>query len=954
MTSWTPPTDEQLAGIETLAARPENRAYFFDRLENPEWLAALAQRGFFEEPPEPVPADEPGYLRFPPWPEGRYLARVASVVPDATLSVLEAQSHSSNPTVTRTLLEAAEELPDEHLQRLASRIVEWIADPFPEFFVDEAVSLVVRLVRAGEINHALGAAMALLKLESQSDRAEASPRDASPALRVKPTSRLSEWQYGSVISKVLADLVETGGLKAMELFSSLLDDALEFSRREGEAPDSDSHSFTWRPAIEDHGQNSERGFRSILVSAVRDAAVRLALSGESELETTVLFLESGTVLHRRTALHVIANATGGSQLAADRVADRRLFDDYRLKHEYAALVRSRFGDAPLEVQQTFLGWVLAGPDVEEFREGRSSFDGTVPTHDEEAAYVGIWQRDWLSFVGGHLSGEVAGFHRELVETFGEPEHPDFLSWTSSWTGPESPVTTNEMTSWSPAEVIGYLVRWHPDDASGWHPGPSVEGLGRAFKDVVASRAVEFVDVADEVIELDPTYVRGFLGGIETAVRDGVSIEWDQLLRLMSSVVEHFFEHDEEVPDLDRDPGLRWTRREVASLIRAGLADRDNQIPFEMRERVWQVLEPLSSDPNPSPAHEATYGGDNMGPFTLSINTNRGSAMHGIVEYSLWCRRQLAARGVDVEAGFDLVSEARDVLQDHLDPDSEPSLAIRSVYGRWLPWLLLLDERWVAENIANIFPPIPELTAFRDAAWDSYIGWCPPYDSVYEALGAEYAAAVERVPSEATVGLAHEDRSNEKLGEHLVTFFWRDVVQRPLLDRWFELGNDELAGHAMDFIGRALEHTEGEVPRSVQRRIEDLWNRRLEAIQIESGAHEREAGAFASTFASGKLDEAWSLAGLEVAVQSAGVTWRGGGVIARLVEVAAATPAVATRLTLALLHGSRNDWDHVGWREEVRSMLSVTSDSLDEETLENRSAIVDFYVSRGELDFRPLI
>src|SRR5215218_8583312 len=84
--SWAPPTAEELDRLAVLSARPENRAYFFDRLENPNWVRDLAQRGFFANPPGPVPAGEPGYVRFPPWPEGRYLVRVAAEAPAAVAS----------------------------------------------------------------------------------------------------------------------------------------------------------------------------------------------------------------------------------------------------------------------------------------------------------------------------------------------------------------------------------------------------------------------------------------------------------------------------------------------------------------------------------------------------------------------------------------------------------------------------------------------------------------------------------------------------------------------------------------------------------------------------------------------------------------------------------------------------------------------------------------------------
>ena len=150
-----------------------------------------------------------------------------------------------------------------------------------------------------------------------------------------------------------------------------------------------------------------------------------------------------------------------------------------------------------------------------------------------------------------------------------------------------------------------------------------------FQAAVAERAGDFAVVADRVEALDPTYVRSFLSGLEAAVKAGTSVPWDQPLRLIASVLEHPFDHHEETPNLDRDPGWRWARGQAASLLEQGVADRDNRIPFQLRQTVWSVLELLTRDPNPSPEYEAANGYANMDPFTVSLNVNRGKAMHAV-------------------------------------------------------------------------------------------------------------------------------------------------------------------------------------------------------------------------------------------------------------------------------------------------------------------------------------
>ena len=101
-------------------------------------------------------------------------------------------------------------------------------------------------------------------------------------------------------------------------------------------------------------------------------------------------------------------------------------------------------------------------------------------------------------------------------------------------------------------------------------------------------------------------------------------------------------------------------------------------------------------------HEERYGGDNMDPFTLSLNTIRGEAMNNVVKYAQWVQRGRTAEGSE-GFSFDDAPEVRAVLEAHLDPERDLSLAIRAVYGRWSPQLYFMDETWVCANLSRILP-----------------------------------------------------------------------------------------------------------------------------------------------------------------------------------------------------------------------------------------------------------
>jgi hypothetical protein len=954
MKSWTPPTADELQKVALLAGRPENRAYFFDRLNNPLWVGPLRERGFFRDPPDPVPAGDPGYVRFPPWPEGRYLARIASQNPEAVAEVLAETNASENPAVTRCVLEALTELPDRSIKKLAPKVMEWVGAPFADFFDDAAADAAIRLLEMGAVRRGARVAATLLALEPDPRLAEKAATDETPFRRqLEPTSRLADWEYGRIAERLVAPLVDRAGIAGMCVFASLLDEALGLSSwpEEG-SPDAFSH--IWRPAIEDHEQNTRAaGLRDVLTSVLRDAAVRLSSRIDVDVAAVVQELESRSLLHRRIALFVLAMTNQGSALAAERISRRELFDDYRLRREYATLLRRRFADTPDEVQRLVVGWIADGPDLDAYRRRRTELEGSSPPEDEVSRHGRIWRRDWYSFIAGHLPATNAREYRQLVEELGEPEHADFLSWSSSWTGPVSPVEASDLMSQTPEEVVQYLRDWTPEDHSRWHAGPSVEGLARVFADVVKGRADAYAQIGQRLTALDPTYVRNYFSGLESALREGGTFQWSEPLALAAFVAEQPFEPDEDLPDQDRDPGWRWCRRAIGSLLRVGFGQQAAGLPFHLREAAWNVVALLANDPNPTPTHEDRYGGENMDAFTLSLNTNRGTAMHAVVEYALWVHRHLESSGKDVTGGFNVMPEVRDVLELHLDPDHDRSLAVRSVYGRWLPWLLLLDSGWTEAHVAMILPTQAEYSALRGAAWDTYITWCPPFDSVFRTLVRYYEGAVRRVPSNGSAGPFARESVDVNLGEHLVTLYWRGVADATIVGEFFERSDDELAGAVMEFVGRTLYNSPGDAPAAIGDRIQTLWDERFAVIAADPPGHTKEGRAFGVTFASGKLDPDWSVERLQRAISLVGAPRPGHLVVARLVEVARADPRVAVRILAAMLENSENEWDHLDWKDEARTILTELSGTSDSTTTESRDAVIDYFVRRGELDFRDL-
>lgn len=596
--TWAPPTPEQLEKVAALTDGPRKRAHFFNRLENPEWVEPLRARGFFDNPPAPF-KDEHDTTLFPIWPEGYYLTRMATSAPDAVVAVLAEIIPSENPKVTGHILRAAWSLPDDHLRQISMKVARWLETSEPEYYALDAIDIVSRLFDAGQIDDALAAAKVILEL--QPDAQNNKQLENLLHARPQPVARFPEYdyeypelEYVNVIESI-SDIVSKAGLSDLQLLSSALEDMLRLNDRNNESSKSGDYSYVWRPTLDCSPDFRYRGIDHVLVSGVCDAAKQLSERSENDLESVIKYLESSALLHVRIALHILAFSEYGANLAAERIADRALFDDHRLRHEYATLLRQRFGDVDAGARREVLGWISAGPDIKAYMHYGTVWDDSPPSDTDVQRYADSWRRDWYSVVEKHLSDSDRETYLRLVSELGPPEDPDFpkLGY-SGWTGPESPLTIEEMRARSPRKIVGYLRRWRPADDPGRLEMPSVEGLGLALEEVVPWRADDYAPIAESFADLHPAYVAGFFAGLDKGLRMS-AFSWCEPLKLADLVTSHPLGPAGDAAPRGQRREWQRCRREIAALLNSGLTDPDRPIPFELRASVWRLLARLADE-----------------------------------------------------------------------------------------------------------------------------------------------------------------------------------------------------------------------------------------------------------------------------------------------------------------------------------------------------------------------
>jgi hypothetical protein len=336
-------------------------------------------------------------------------------------------------------------------------------------------------------------------------------------------------------------------------------------------------------------------------------------------------------------------------------------------------------------------------------------------------------------------------------------------------------------------------------------------------------------------------------------------------------------------------------------------------------------------------------------------------MHAVIQYALWVRKHLEKQPdakSRIGRGFEEMPEVQEILDAHLDPRRDPSLAIRAVYGWWFPWLVLLDAEWARSRLRKIFPREEALQDLRNAAWTTYIIFCAAYDNVFDVLQDEYTQALDRV------GAVHSERLREdphqRLAEHLMVFYWRGnlSLDEPdgLLVHFYMSAPETLKAHALEFLGRVLRDTKEHVSEEILDRLRLLWERRLVAVceARPSVAGSSELAAFGWWFASGRFEDSWAMTQLIEALKLARRAEPDDLVAERLAMLTTTIPRETVECLRLMIEGDQEGWHMHIWREHARTILTK---ALQGTNIEARQAAVDLIHrlgARGYFEFRDLL
>jgi hypothetical protein len=859
---YTRPAVSDVEGVVARTGHLQHRRFFYAKLENPNWVAPLMGHGAFKTAPR---TDDRSELSMDGWPEGEFLAKVACLAPDEVFAAVKPALSSDHPVVQRIVLDLAGQLPAEMVVSLLPTIRRYLQLPWLVWLDPLKVVAVVRLLAEdARVKQARAFAQILYR-----------PRPAAGSSS-DPDTTLEPYWYAQTLPDTVAALGTEPKILAMVV------GWLQGWVRA--APYQAYTKSTWRHSIgSDQQQRHPDAVGHALVDAVRDLAHALVDAGHRSSDIVPrIDLKNldpdDAPIFRRLALDAITYAVLSGPDEADDDEDHRIAFEYlstadllrgQFRPEYLLLARAVLPTLAVEQVTSWTKLIEEAPYLTPEAIGRmlGGFAGepVEASAEQIADYISLWQRDLLAGVGREsLPDALHSWLDDLIARHGQLQAPLDGIHGGFATGPTSPLSDADARDMSPEDLVSFIRTWEPSDAVDWRPAfpPSHEGLARSITRAVSVNPEQYVARAEQFVGLHSSYVQAVFDGLTQAINQGQGFGWGPALKLASYVAD-------QTGDANSSGTWDFTHQQVARFIQSGI-DNDGAlaIPAEHHEAAWKVLEPLLRSTNPAGQTEEGAGPGLDDPMTESVNTTRPVALRAAIHLLAACG-QIVAEPASESSETSIVDEILAVLDEHVGPEADDSLAVAAVFGEGVGPLLNVAPVWTTTRLARIYGPAdgsatsPLHQAWFDTAWAVTIVGYEASRGLYEPLKPWYSMHIGRLDTDRTeiiVGISIRS-PRMALADHILMLYISGQLDGGLRDQvladLFSYGDSALLRDALGHVGWRLGRTEGEISEALLERLRSLWDWRAAQV-AKAGTDPEELLDFYWWIAADRLEASWWL------------------------------------------------------------------------------------------------
>lgn len=926
--------------LEVVARGGGNYEYFFAKLNSPDWITPLQKRGRFSHPPAAIV--EKTSIRFPGWPEGEYLIRMAPIAPEAVFAAIDAKSYESdNHFVHQILLQVAAELPVDLAARVALAEAKWSSQQqrFYHLYEEKIVPVILNLAAAGRSDAALTLLNPVLQVEAAPARTE------EPSLLIDgrplrgsgtPVGRIDSWNIQRLLLQVSKTLVEAAPKNFLALISEKLDVAVGI--HVNERGNEDDFSLIWRPRI-DSGRFGD--LMDTLISGTRDAAVQVVQGGGHQTVLQV-FGKYRWPIFRRLEYYALSHADNlPGNFVNGLVSQETLYEDQRANPEFNDFISKFAASLSEEVRNQLLAILDLGPDLTKY----SNFLNAQGDKREEAErrIADEWRLGWLTVLKSIAGDERLKQLDDLLTKYGPPR-PAFSVGGAHAVGHLTAINLEDLKKFSIPDLVTYLKAWAPPPRN--QPEmPSRAGIGQELQAWVSEDPALFsANLASfQLLELHPTYLRSMLDAFTGALKGERQFDPYQVAATIAWILTNTSKVGPEHFEWDEDPGWSWAHMSSARFL-TELFLHPDRLDTSRHSEFWPALKLIAENPSPMEEDEAEYR-KKADSGMLALNSTRPVGLEAVMRYARWLKLSTKDLKVDAQS----LPEVFNLLAAHLDPKVDKSVAVREMYGMQFGLLTWLDHSWWEQQIPTLFPDGGKLRHLDRFAWNSYLHFSRPFAETLPAMRFRYERAIKALQANATE-VSDDLRS---LGNHFMQYYATGAIQLDdvLLTLFFAKASPALKAQTIGDVGWHLgQEGTGELDPKIQKRLMELWEHRLAQGIDHVNASRDELGGFGWWFASKKFLDDWAIRQLLTVVETFRNINPDFAVVKRLAELASIYPYEAVRILGIIFEEDRDGWAIHGWAESPQTIVSEAL-KADERSRAEANRVVNLLVARGHRGFR---
>jgi len=695
--------------VDVFLRKDAYQYYFFKRLKRLSWLTFLKLYGFFDRNPWPVEVEnQPGSYTMPRWSVLDYLEWCSTQITE--------NENSAFGEALMDIVRSVSKYRDPNGKRNDNYITDWVfikimANLPDRFLTVEDVDLVATYLESRWKSTLVGPEIGsnLLPAILRRGQKEKSIKLFDIATTVKwvneggdssPDSIIDVYWLNDLFERNIGSLASACPLEAAEI---LINRMKEITERK-----SSEFNIFEVAAIEDHSQDELHKGRlpNIIVRGSRDLLNALVTKDkESALEMLAGLLKREHPIFRRLVLSVISMNWQACSPLYKLFADRRMLNDYNIKHEVYIFLKQNFSAFQQEEKDRVIDWIESGPD----REDKEDVEG------KRKAY---WRQEWLSAIvpsGYTRAKELYEKYKALTNV--EPDHPDFSSWSEMGWGPDpSPISVDILVQKNNSDIANYLSSYK-ETGKTWR-GPSREGLQEALSEAVRTHPEKFYVDLQPFARVPIDYQYRIIGGFRKAWEEKLDLDWDKIISFCTQIVtpKEFWVNPEQNGESNhRDIIVS----EIADLVTDGTRDDSRAFPQNLLPQVEELLLFFLTKVEPKLERP-----DDL--LFEVLNSTKGRVLTALMNYSLRVAR-LSNQSTTTKWSGRVKDEFTRRLNRTIEPDPRFSLTL----GRYLPNLYYLDKQWVESNINLIFPR--DIEEHWQATMEGYLLHGKVYSVIYDLL-----------------------------------------------------------------------------------------------------------------------------------------------------------------------------------------------------------------------------